>query len=192
MNFLGHLYLSGNEPLVIVGNFMADAVKGRDLDRFDPLVQEGLRMHRAIDTFTDQHPLTLQGRERLRAHTGKYAGVALDVFYDHVIAANWDDLHAEPLSDFAQRMYALLQAHADLMPGRTQRMLTYMVQHDWLTSYAQVEGIGRALNGLSYRAPGGEALRGAEQVLKDHYGAYRSEGLAFLRAMEQHLQGAAR
>ena len=192
MNFLGHLYLSGNEPLVIVGNFMADAVKGRDLERFHPSVQEGLRMHRAIDTFTDQHPLTLQGRERLRAHAGKYAGVALDVFYDHVIAANWSVLHPEPLADFAQRMYTLLQAHADLMPERTQHMLPYMVQHDWLTSYAKVEGIGRALNGLSYRAPGGDVLRGAEQVLKDHYGAYRSEGLAFLRAMEQHLQGAAR
>jgi len=191
MNFLGHLYLSGDEPLVIVGNFMADAVKGRDLDRFDPDVQRGIRMHRTIDVCTDQHPITLAGRERLREHTGKYAGVALDVFYDHVIAANWQELHPEPLPVFAQRMYALLQDHAHLMPLRTRDMLPYMVRYDWLTSYAQVDGIGRALHGLSRRVPAGAALQDAEQVLQRYYTEYRTEGLAFLREMERHLLNAA-
>jgi acyl carrier protein phosphodiesterase len=188
MNFLGHLYLSGTEPLVIVGNFMADAVKGRDLARFHPQLQEGIRMHRAIDVFTDQHALTLTGRQRLRAQAGKYAGVALDVFYDHVIAANWSELHPEPLPDFAQRMYRLLNAHLDVLPERTRHMLPYMVQHDWLTSYARLEGIGRALHGLSHRVPGGEGLRGAERVLEQYYADYRIEALAFLREMERHLR----
>ncbi|MEO7080938.1 MAG: ACP phosphodiesterase, partial [Flavobacteriales bacterium] len=171
MNFLGHLLVSGKAPLVIVGNFMADAVKGRDLSAWSSEVQKGIRMHRHIDSFTDNHPLTLQGRERLREHCGKYAGVALDLFYDHAIASHWNQLSEEPLPDFARRMYALLETHAHLMPPRTQHMLPYMVQNDWLTSYAGIHGISRALNGLALRVPGGEALIGAEQVLQ----AYKAE-----------------
>ncbi len=189
MNFLGHLYLSGEDPLVIVGNFMADAVKGRDLSRYEEGLQQGIRLHRAIDVFTDQHPITLVGRERLRATTGKYAGVALDLFYDHVLASNWAQLHPEPLPDFTARMYALLQAHAHHMPERTRGMLPYMVRYDWLNSYARMDGIGRALEGLSRRAPAGEALAGAEKVLARYYTDYQQEGLAFLRQMEQHVRG---
>ncbi len=73
MNFLGHLYLAGNEPLVIVGNFMADAVKGRDLSRFPAAVEQGIRRHRAIDAFTDEHPLQLAGRRTRRLPTRRYA-----------------------------------------------------------------------------------------------------------------------
>jgi acyl carrier protein phosphodiesterase len=187
MNFLGHLLVSGKDPLVITGNFMADAVKGRDLSHYAEQLQKGIRMHRAIDTFTDNHPLTLVGRERLRAHCGKYAGVALDLFYDHVFADQWHRLSDEPLQRYAARMYALLLDHIALMPERTQRMLRYMAQGDWLSSYARVEGIGTALRGLAGRVPGGAALIGAEHVLTEHLDAYREEGLEFLGHLRQHL-----
>lgn len=188
MNFLGHLLVSANDtPLVITGNFMADAVKGRDLSAWDPGLQNGIRMHRRIDSFTDNHPLTLQGRERLRDHCGKYAGVALDLFYDHAIANQWGELSAEALPDFAQRMYALLQAHSGLMPVRTQHMLPYMVANDWLSSYAEVRGISRALGGLSKRVPGGEALVGAERVLQAHEELFAAECREFLQDLFHHL-----
>jgi acyl carrier protein phosphodiesterase len=188
MNFLGHLYLAGNEPLAIVGNFMADAVKGRDLSRFPAAVEQGIRRHRAIDSFTDEHPLQRAGRERVRAHAGRYAGVAMDLFYDHLLAVEWSRWHAEPLSDFAQRMYALLHAHEHLLPERTRQMLPYMVQGDWLTSYATTEGLARALHGLSRRAPAGDAMRGAERVLVQHMEVYRNEFDIFLPAISVHLQ----
>jgi acyl carrier protein phosphodiesterase len=187
MNFLGHLLLSGDDPLVITGNFMADSVKGRDLSQYAEGLQHGIRLHRRIDTFTDQHPITLQGRERLRAHCGKYAGVALDLFYDHVIASEWSGLHRDPLAHFTQRMYSLLQANAHLMPVPTQRMLPYMVQGNWLLSYAQVHGLARALNGLSVRAPGGHVLAGAEAIMEQHADAFRSECLTFLRSIREEL-----
>ena len=163
MNFLGHLLVSGHDPLVITGNFMADAVKGRDLSRFPEGVQRGIRLHRRIDTFTDQHDITLQGRERLRAHCGKFAGVALDIFYDHCIASSWAEV--QPLPAFAQRMYALLDANTHLMPERTQRMLPYMIRGDWLTGYTTLDGIAGALSGLAHRVPNGSVLIGAERVL---------------------------
>lgn len=187
MNFLGHLFVSGNRPLVIVGNFMADAVKGRDLSQWDPDLEKGIRMHRRIDSYTDNHPLTLHGRERLREHCGKYAGVALDLFYDHAIAQQWDRLCDEPLATFTHRMYRLLEAHSHLMPERTQHMLPYMVRHDWLTSYAHIDGIARALGGLSKRVPGGEVLVGAEAVLEAHHDEFEEECMRFLPELEKHL-----
>jgi acyl carrier protein phosphodiesterase len=187
MNFLGHLVLSGDDPLVITGNFMADAVKGRDLSRFSEGLQKGIRLHRAIDSFTDTHPITLLGRERLRTHCRKYAGVALDLFYDHCIASVWYEHSSEPLPSFAQRMYTLLGSHAHLMPERTQHMLPYMVKNDWLSSYRDVSGIARALSGLARRVPSGELLIGAEVVLAEHRDAYIAECSAFLRALRTQL-----
>lgn len=187
MNFLGHLYLSGEEPLVIVGNFMADAVKGRDLSRFPEGVQRGIRLHRAIDSLTDAHPLQRQGRQRLRAHAGRYAGVVMDLFYDHLLAGSWALWHPEPLDRFARRMYALLQAHAELLPARTQAMLPHMVAHDWLTSYAQLDGLGRALQGLARRVPEGGVMQGAERVLEAHRADYQAEFDRFLPEMHTAL-----
>lgn len=187
MNFLGHLLVSGEDPSVITGNFMADGVKGRDLSAYADGLQRGIRMHRAIDTFTDTHPLTHLGRARLHAQCHHYAGVALDLFYDHAIASRWERFHPEPLPRFTHRMYTLLTAHAHLMPLPQQRMLPYMVQGDWLTSYATLEGIGRALGGLSRRVPGGEVLAGAEHILAAHLDAYRTEAEAFVQALREHL-----
>ena len=190
MNFLGHLYLSGNDPLVMVGNFMADAVKGRDLSCYYPDLQRGIRLHRRIDSFTDQHPITAIGRERVRAHCGKYSGVALDLFYDHLLASEWSRFHAEPLPVFAQRCYRLLGEEQALLPDRTRHMLPYMVKGDWLTSYATIGGIGRALGGLSQRAFRAEALQGAEVVLQEHILVYRDEFSTFLAAIQEHIREA--
>ncbi len=190
MNFLGHLYLSGEEPLVIVGNFMADAVKGRDLTRFPAGVQRGIRLHRTIDTATDTHPLYRTGRARVRPHAGRYAGVVMDLFYDHLLAAGWEQLHAEPLPRFAARIYALLNEHTHLLPERTRHMLPWMVRGDWLTSYATLDGIGQALEGLSRRVPQGKVMRGAEQVLRQHLPNYQAEFGTFLNDLRRTAQGA--
>jgi acyl carrier protein phosphodiesterase len=85
MNYLGHLFLSGDDPLVIVGNFMADAVKGGRLEGFPEKVVKGIRLHRAIDGFTDSHPAQRAGRERVRAYAGRYSGVVMDMFFDHLL-----------------------------------------------------------------------------------------------------------
>lgn len=188
MNFLGHLFLSGDEPLVIVGNFMADAVKGRDLSRFPPALERGIRLHRAIDDLTDNHPIQRAGRERLRSFAGLYSGVVMDLFYDHLLASTWQRWHPEPLAEFAQRMYGLLNEHHHLLPARTQAMMPYMVTNDWLTSYARIEGLARALHGLSRRVPHGQVMSGAEQVLIDHYDEFKNEFERFLPELDQALR----
>ncbi len=190
MNFLGHLFLSGDDPLVITGNFMADAVKGRDLSRFSAGLQRGIRLHRRIDAFTDGHRMGHPGHVRLRAHAGHYAPVVMDLFRDHLLARDWRRWHDEPLAAFSARMYRLLRAHEGHMPERTRRMLPYMVQGDWLTSYASLEGIGAALHGLSVRVPLGARMAGAEAVLADHIADFEQEFGEFLPAIIRHLQAA--
>jgi len=180
MNFLGHLYLSGEHPLVITGNFMADAIKGGDLARFPEAMQRGIRLHRAIDHYTDQHPLALLGRRRARDHAGRYAPVVMDLFYDHLLAAHWSDLHPEPLASFTARMYGVLQVNAGWMEGRTARMLPHLVAGDWLGGYAQADGLSKALRGMAMRSREGGVMAGAEQVLFDHYDTYREEFMGFM------------
>lgn len=187
MNYLAHLLLSGDDPLVMVGNFMADGVKGRDLSAHHPDVQRGIRLHRRIDSFTDLHPLTAVGRRRLHPKCGKFAGVALDLFYDHLLASEWERYYHVPLAQYAQRCYGILVEEAVRMPDRTQRMLPYMVQGDWLTGYAQVEGLADALYGLSIRVPHGTVLAGAEAVLVANETELRGEFRTFLEEMREHL-----
>lgn len=169
---------------MIVGNFMADAVKGRDLSGYPHGLQRGIRLHRAMDAFTDRHDAHLQGRQRARRHAGRYASVVMDLFYDHLLAARWELFHPMPLQAYAARMYNVLTANAHRMPERTQRMLPHMVAGDWLASYASIEGIGRALEGLSSRAPEGGPMRGSEKVLREHMDAYTQEFSIFMVDME--------
>lgn len=185
MNHLGHLILSGDDPLTITGNFMADAVKGRNLSAYPPRVQRGIRLHRNIDTYTDQHAITRVGRDRLRAHCGKFAGVALDIFYDHCIAITWDG--PEPLPAFAQRMYGLLGAHKDLMPERARRMLFYLTRHDGFTGYATLEGIAGTLEAMAARTPAAAVLVGAERVLAEYRDDFVAECSSFLHDLRTQL-----
>jgi acyl carrier protein phosphodiesterase len=188
MNYLGHLYLSGEEPLVIVGNFMADDVKGRYFDHHHPLVQRGIRLHRTIDSFTDAHPLQREGRARLRRHAGRYAGVVMDMFYDHLLARHWSSHCDESLEAFTGRMYRVLGGHQEHLPVATRRMLTHMTSADWLGSYATEVGLARALSGMAVRVPEGHVMNGAEMVLMDNMDRYTAEFDAFIRDIRDHLR----
>jgi acyl carrier protein phosphodiesterase len=186
MNFLGHLFLSGDDPLVVVGNFMADAVKGGHFDDRPASVVKGIRLHRAIDGFTDNHPAQRSGRQRVRAHAGRYSGVVMDLFFDHLLAERWSEWHSEPLPRFARSMYDLLDRHQVHMDLRTRHMLGHMIKGDWLTGYARIDGIARSLAGLAGRVPEGQVMVGAEVVLVEHLEAYREEFAQFMSDIITH------
>ena len=153
---------------------MGDGVKG-SIDHLDRSLRQGVQLHRAIDSYTDEHTISGIGRERLRAKSGKYAGVVLDMFYDHILSVNWDEHHDVPLPEFLDSAYRLLTEHVELMPPRTQFMLPHMVSGDWLGSYASMEGLSKALNGLAHRASNGALIAGAEEVLEEHYAVFTGE-----------------
>ena len=185
MNFLAHLLLSDSPAApdyadVVVGNFAAEAVRGRAaLAAYPPAVQRGIRLHRFIDSFTDAHPLVRRSTARLRlAGLGRWAGVVSDVGFDHLLARDFARYHSdatEPLPAFAQRQYALLHARRQELPERLQHLLHYMRRDDWLSGYAKPEGLERALLGLSRRVPAGAVLATGAAAFLAELPAYEAD-----------------
>jgi acyl carrier protein phosphodiesterase len=185
VNFLAHLVLSGaHDDDLLLGNFAAEGVRGRAaVAAYPPAVQRGIGLHRLIDSFTDQHPVVRRSTARLRAAgLGKWAGVAADMGYDHLLARDFARYHyapAEPLPVFARRMYALLHQRRQELPEPLQQMLHHMRQHDWLSGYAYPAGLERALLGLSRRAPGGAVLATGAAALLAELPAYAADFAEF-------------
>ncbi|MDO7887999.1 acyl carrier protein phosphodiesterase [Hymenobacter cheonanensis] len=195
MNFLAHLYLAGppaapDYPGRLVGQFIADSVPGRQLETYAPAVQAGIRAHRAIDTFTDQHPVVRRTTARLRAAgAGKYAGVVADVFMDHFLARYFTEFSSESLADFTQRVYAGLASQQAGFPAAVQRFFPHLVQHNWLLHYADLEGITRALLGLSRRASPGSGMDTATEELRRNYTAYEADFREFFPMLQAYAAG---
>ena len=189
MNFLAHLYLSGSRTKIMVGNFIGDFVKGRNLsDRYEPEIVAGIEMHRAIDLFTDHHPNVAQSKDRLRPKYRHYSGVIVDVFYDHFLARNWNHYHPETLADFARRTYAIIQEHNAILPDDVKHMLPYMIQGNWLLNYARVEGIHRALSGMATRTPYLSRMNEATVDLEASYDEFKKEFEEFFPLLDAWAQ----
>jgi acyl carrier protein phosphodiesterase len=176
MNFLAHLYLSGNNDKIMVGNFMGDFVKGRSaLEQFEPEIIRGIELHRAIDEFTDSHAVVFASKDRLRPKYRHYSGVIVDVFYDHFLARNWSDYHDELLPDFADRAYGVIQSFDAILPSEVKFMMPCMMKGNWWVNYAQTEGIHRALSGMARRTPYESKMDEAVEDLEQHYDEFKAE-----------------
>ena len=127
MNFLAHIYLSGNNDLMKIGNFMADGIHGKHFENFPIDVQKGIILHRSIDTFTDAHPIFRQSTKRLHANYHHYSGVIVDVFYDHFLAKNWSKYSDEKLEDYVARFYQSLKDNYEILSLKTQTMIIMMI-----------------------------------------------------------------
>lgn len=174
MNYLAHAYLSGTDGDLLIGNFIADHVKGSAVNRFPETVQQGIRLHRMIDAFTDAHPVVEECKAVLRPHFRKYAPVVSDIYFDHFLARDWDRYHQLKLPLYAEGCYTHLRRHEQLLPERTVFMLGYMQKQDWLTGYATLQGIGRALMGMSRRARFESGMEHAQEFLEENYGFFDS------------------
>jgi acyl carrier protein phosphodiesterase len=183
MNFLAHLYLSGDNEEIITGNFIADHVKGDSVMKFNPGIQSGIRLHREIDAFTDSHPEFLKTRERLNSNYRKYSGVVADMFYDHFLSVNWNVYSTESIDDFSDRMHSILIRRFPILPEKSQRFIAYMKKFNWLSGYGTFEGLGRALNGMAIRTPFKSGMENAVKDLKINYDSYQNEFKLFFPEM---------
>ena len=180
MNFLAHLYLSGDNPKIKIGNFIGDFVKGKNLgERFDPDVVNGITLHREIDWFTDTHPVVKQSKNRLRPKYRHYAGVIVDIFYDHFLAKNWDHYSKQLLPDFVEECYATIQEHESILPEEVRYMMPYMIKGNWLVNYSTLEGIQRALSGMARRTRFESKMEESVADLQDNYADFKREFEAF-------------
>lgn len=183
MNFLAHIYLSGNNELVTIGNFMADGIRGKKYLNFDRDIQIGILLHREIDTFTDAHPTVRQSTKRLHQNYSHYSGVIVDILYDHFLAKNWEDYSDTPLSDYVDGFYNSLEKHFDILPSRIQKMMPYMISENWLLNYANIDGIQRVLDGMNRRTKNRSKMNEATTELITHYDEFEKEFSSFFKEL---------
>ena len=179
MNFLAHIYLSGDNELVTIGNFMADGIRGKKYREYPKDIQIGILLHREIDTFTDVHLTVRESTKRLHKNYSHYSSVIVDILYDHFLAKNWSKYSDVPLEDYSNQFYNSLQDHFEILPPRIQKMMPYMIADDWLSSYASIDGITRVLEGMSRRARHESNMNLAVRELQEFYDEFEDEFTRF-------------
>lgn len=151
MNFLAHLYLSGNNTELMIGNLIADHIQGNKFEHYSEGIKNGIYLHRKIDTFTDAHTIVKTSKRRLHKRYGHYNGIIIDIFYDYFLAKNWSNYSEIPLSLFSNAVYTLLELNFNILPTETQRLLPFMKQYDLLYNYKTLKGIESVLIGMNKR-----------------------------------------
>lgn len=152
MNFLAHALLAGDTPALIVGGVVGDWIKGTLPGTLPPDLAKGVALHRAIDEHAETHPAFCRSRSRVSAQRRRYAGVLVDVFYDHLLAKHWADIHHRPLDQYCIEVYRHIQDRLHDLPLDSHFALNMMAQQDWLSSYAHIEEVADVLARMSRRA----------------------------------------
>ncbi len=150
----------------MIGNLIADHIRGNKFTHFSEEIQKGIQLHRKIDTFTDTHEIVRKSKRRLHERYGHYDGVIIDIFYDHFLAKNWHLYSQIPLDIYTQGVYKLLSDNKEILPKKTQDILPYMIAYDWLYNYQFLEGMQQVLNGLNKRTKGVSKMNLALEDLK--------------------------
>jgi acyl carrier protein phosphodiesterase len=196
MNYLAHAYLSFQQEEILVGNMISDYVKGKKKFDYPAGIQKGIRLHRAIDTFTDYHEATKTARQFFKPAVGLYAGAFMDVVYDHFLATDKNEFrNEEVLRSFAAHTYEQLEKHVTVFPDRFQLMFPYMKKYDWLYHYQFKKGIESSMGGLvrrtAYLTDAGPVYALFEknyEVLKTCYQAFFPELKKFVMEQPELLQ----
>lgn len=179
MNYLAHIYLSGDDDALKIGNFIADSVKGKKYLTFPKGIQNGILLHRKIDTFTDAHPVVRKSISRFSNDFGLYAGVITDILYDHFLAANWNDYHPQSLEKYVAEFYRLLKKNFAVLPKRVQNFYPVMTKQNWLVSYASISGIEHILTQMNHRVKTGVELQKSISELQKDYQSFEEEFRTF-------------
>ena len=183
MNYLAHIYLSGNNKMVTIGNFIADGIRGKKYKTYPMEVQKGILLHRQIDTFTDAHPTVRQSTKRLHKNYGHYSGIIVDILYDHFLAKNWSKYSDVPLEDYAENFYQILTDNIEILPQRILKMMPHLISGNWLLSYATKEGIAKVLDGMNKRTKNRSQMNLATKELDLFYDEFEAEFTSFFEEL---------
>ena len=180
MNFLGHIYLSGDDDQLIIGNFIADCVKGKKYLDYPEGIQKGILLHRSIDSFTDNNTHIQQIKTVLRPTYKLYSGVVTDLFVDHYLAANWLNFSEKPLKEYSEEVYKIFQLNYEILPAKIQGFLSNLIERNRLLSYSEISGVEEALLIMAYKTslPGKSAE--AIKILRGNYDELKTLSLQFV------------
>jgi acyl carrier protein phosphodiesterase len=169
MNYLGHIFLSDENELLMVGNFIADNVKGKKYLEYPVEIQKGILLHRSIDHFTDNNQHWKSIREMIRPVYNRYSGVTADLFIDHFLAVHWNSYSPFPLKVYSKWVHAILLRNYSILPERVKGFLAYLIQHKRLLSYSEIRGIEESLYIMSLHTSLPDRTKDAIQLLKSKY-----------------------
>ncbi len=179
MNYLAHLYLAEGSAESMVGSILGDFVKGKIGDQYPHKIKQGIALHRKIDAFTDAHDMTRNSRNLYSPPRRRFAGVIVDLCYDHFLYRHWLKFADTAPDHFIARAYEVLKTYRAALPERLQAMIPYMIRDDWLGSYRDLSGVEQALGRLSKRVTNGDRLPGASEEIKLHYRRLETNFLIF-------------
>jgi acyl carrier protein phosphodiesterase len=188
MNFLAHLFLSGTDEELKIGNFIGDSVKGHDYEKFPGNIKKGILLHRAIDDFTDKHPAFLRSRKRLDEKYSRHSGILVDIFYDHFLLLNWEKYSAVPSGKYIRDTYLLLAANWRILPPRAKRYLPFMIINNWLASYATINGVKSVLERMSKRTSLPGETEFAIKILQENYQGFNNDFLELFGDLQLFVQ----
>jgi len=188
VNYLAHLYLSGDSEDLVVGNFIGDSVRGDCFKALSAGVQNGVRLHRCIDSFTDSHPIVRRSKQRMWHQFGRYSSVVADVFFDHFLAQDWHHYHPMPLAGYSNHICRILNTRLNEFPERSRRFLDYMVDNQVLASYATISGIGKVLAQMAARARFESRMECGGRELGRCYSGYRKDFQEFFPDLRRHAE----
>ena len=179
MNFLAHLYLSKNNTNIMIGNFIADHVRGNQFGHFHKEIQQGIFLHREIDTFTDAHIIVRKSKRRLHERYKHYDGVIIDIFYDYFLAKNWHHYSVIPLDIYTKSIYKLFAEESSKLPVKSQQFIKYMIEYNILFNYQFQNGIAKVLKGMNNRTNGKSKMDLAINDLKNLEEEFQEDFIIF-------------
>ena len=185
MNYLAHIYLSGDDEFLKIGNFMADEIKGKSYKNFPLEIQKGILLHRAIDNFTDHHPLVTKGAHRFFQTVGHYNGVVIDMIYDHLLAKHWEKYSTTKLSVFVENFYLLLETNEDMLPKKISRVIPFMIEHNWLLSYSNIEDLRNILMQMNHKTKHETQLHKGVDIFLNYQKEFESEFFVFFEEIQE-------
>ncbi|MCX7985615.1 MAG: ACP phosphodiesterase [Bacteroidales bacterium] len=179
MNFLAHLYLSGSNDEIRLGNFIGDYVKGNEYKKYPIEVRKGILLHRQIDYFTDSHPIVRRHKSLFYQKYHKYSGIVTDILYDHFLSTQWNRFSDESLSEYIDQMYKWIEQNVDRFPTDLQRIVPSLLKNQWLRSYVTLEGFESVLIGMSKGTSLPAEHEFALLIIRKHYEEIRHDFLAY-------------
>jgi acyl carrier protein phosphodiesterase len=185
MNYLAHLYFAGESSESRIGNLLGDFCRGVDIKSLSPAVLQGLQQHRAIDAFTDNSPEVLAAKQYFAAHRRRFAGIAIDMLFDHLLIRHWSKFHLQPFELYKNQLYQKLTSDLPLMPASMQPTVSAIIRQDWFLSYAKLPHLAQALDQVAKRIRFRNQFAGAGDDISAHYAELEQLFLAFFPRLLQ-------
>ena len=179
MNFLAHFYVAELRNERYVGHFLGDFVKGSRLTGYSAPVRQGILMHRKTDSFADAHAVTRASRQRFSPRLRRFAGVMVDLCYDHFLARHWRELGCGKLKEFTKKVYGQLEKDSHLLTNDQKQVAARMIELDWLCRYADIHVVGKALDRIAGRLTRGDAFMGSISEITANYQALETDFKTF-------------